>query len=435
MTSAGDAALDTGEGFIEASNGLVADEYRYDANGNITKDDNKGLTDIDYNILNLPRQVVQANGDVITYVYDAAGIKLAKTVDDGSPETTYYDGPFHYIGNTLQFIQTAEGRTQKSGTNFLYEYNLTDHLGNVRVSVDATGTVVQRDGYYPFGLTFNHSNVSPENDYKYNGFEEQKETGWYDYLARFYDPSLGRFLNVDPAADLMRRHSVYSYAFNNPVRFIDPDGMVPTDGYSEQGSHQAYDYHAHSQAASDSPVEVGGSKKKKKQNPKQKTTRSLKKAMTGDHVQDRLDNIVNEFEVEDFITSRTIFDLVGVSEEESSSDGDDTKDQRKIISQIDKIVKTEDGFTIMTKGGEDVVETLRIMQFDDDGNKEVVLELSLKIRNKSKVNISSTNKGGTKVDIDGVSVGKGFVRVAIPTIKINENKGSIFGIPFPINKQ
>ncbi|MDW3194247.1 MAG: RHS repeat-associated core domain-containing protein [Cytophagales bacterium] len=239
ITSAADAASDTGEGFIEASNGLVAGEYQYDANGNITKDANKGLTLIDYNILNLPRQVTEANGDVITYIYDAAGTKLAKTIDDGSPETSYYDGPFHYIGNALQFIQTAEGRARKSGTNFLYEYNLTDHLGNVRASVDATGTVVQRDGYYPFGLTFNHSNVSPENDYKYNGFEEQKETGWYDYQARYYDPALGRFLNVDPAADLMRRHSTYSYAFNNPIRFIDPDGMMPSDQADHHTDHLA----------------------------------------------------------------------------------------------------------------------------------------------------------------------------------------------------
>jgi RHS repeat-associated protein len=192
--------------------------------------------------------------------------------------TDYLDG-FQYVNHGLNFFPHAEGFVDVKGTNaegykYFYVYNYTDHLGNIRISYGfdpdtTTVKTLEENHYYPFGLKHTNYNTykrqfkkeDPQTDapptsipglvvfsikqvvpgemlvykYKYNGKEYQDELGlnMYDYGARNYDPAIGRWMNIDPKAEEDRRWTPYRYAYNNPLRFTDPDGMLENDATFE----------------------------------------------------------------------------------------------------------------------------------------------------------------------------------------------------------
>ncbi|MFO0330628.1 MAG: RHS repeat-associated core domain-containing protein [Bacteroidota bacterium] len=104
----------------------------------------------------------------------------------------------------------------------------SDHVNFLPLGEKNAGKENRID-YYPFGLTFNSytRENSTQQNYLYNGKELQDELnlGWYDYQARQYDPAIGRWMAIDPLSEVSRRWSPYTYCYNNPLLFVDPDGM------------------------------------------------------------------------------------------------------------------------------------------------------------------------------------------------------------------
>jgi len=247
VTDAATAAVTYYGAFQFTDGANVTTEYIYDKNGNLKKDYNKKIVDIQYNSLNLPDGLQFTNGNTVNYVYNAAGQQLSvthRTAIAGivipmtnvmqpltpanilATTSTDYCGNVIYENGTLGKILTGEGYITLSGATPTYHYFLKDHQGNNRVVINQNGTVEQVNHYYPFGGLFGESTAGGVQPYKYNGKELDRMHGLdlYDYGARHYDAALGRWFTVDPLAEKYYSISPYIYVAYNPVRFIDPDG-------------------------------------------------------------------------------------------------------------------------------------------------------------------------------------------------------------------
>lgn len=219
--------------------------YAYNKNGAMTYDPNKGMSVI-YNSLNLPQELL-INGQTARgknyYTYTATGAKLqVRHLSDPTLQTvpvagTSADSKYKvqnttdYIGNKIYengvLNKTLIDNGYIEGNN--YYFYVRDHLGNNRIVASATGSVIQRNNYYPFGMSFGEESGEEQGkqNFKYNGKELDKEHGLnqYDYAARFMDPGMIRFTSVDPHAENYFSWSPYVYVGNNPMRLVDPSGM------------------------------------------------------------------------------------------------------------------------------------------------------------------------------------------------------------------
>jgi len=171
--------------------------------------------------------------------------------------------------NAPGWVSTPHGRFVYVNDGWQNEFHLRDHLGNTRrvVMEEDTGTLatLQQNHYYPFGMlnpslsTSNTIGALKDNRYLYNGklersgnpdpsgeFNDDFDLNWYvypvfigNYGARFYDAQLARFHTIDPLAEKYSFQSAYVYAANNPIRYIDFNGLGPDDPSKRQKKAEA----------------------------------------------------------------------------------------------------------------------------------------------------------------------------------------------------
>ena len=226
-----DGAMDFHDGANEE------EEYDYDANGNLTKDLNKGISRITYDWNNLPREVIFTSDATTRYTYDASGRKLQAEYTKINSATEMeisiipsvplvetdiidYQGDNIYRNGALERTLTPNGYI----VNDTVYYYVKDYQGNVRSVVREDGAVVESNEYYPYGGLF--TATPSAQPYKYGSKELDRTHGldWYDFGARMHDAMLTRWGTIDPFAEKYYTFSPYIYCAANPIKFVDPTG-------------------------------------------------------------------------------------------------------------------------------------------------------------------------------------------------------------------
>ena len=241
----------------------MAVEYTYDRNGNMTSDLNRRISSVSYNRQNRPARIKHSGGtETFTYLPDGTKRERTALGKDWSLSRTEYRGNLVCADDSLKYILFDGGLIAMDGSSPEYLFFLRDHLGSVRVVARSDGKVVQVNHYYPYGMAYASGRMSGNAEahpveggvsvaggsleiggetggmelarpgasqpYRFLGNElyTSNSLGLYDFSARMYDPSLGRFLSVDPMAEGYRHLSPYAYCAGNPAVYVDKDGQV-----------------------------------------------------------------------------------------------------------------------------------------------------------------------------------------------------------------
>ena len=224
----------------------------YDANGNITRDDSRGISKISYHdYLDLP-STIKIGGRENYHRYRPDGIKsyrqdrhsvmttvasvdsLGNTIYTQKPTTKVttrnYIGDFIKTGNYTWEVPTDDGHIFIDTRNKIrtHYYYVRDYLGSTRAVVDTAGLLLQTMNYYPSGVPFSRMEQEAITDRLHTGkpFLDMSGLGYYDNNARFLDILTGGFISRDALAGSYPHLSPYANCANNPLIYIDPTGNV-----------------------------------------------------------------------------------------------------------------------------------------------------------------------------------------------------------------
>ncbi|NVJ21002.1 VCBS repeat-containing protein [Myxococcus sp. AM011] len=236
----------------QAQFGAESFTYEYDHRGNqIASRDAQGalVRAVQYTSFNLPESVTSSSGTVL-FDYDASGTRVRKRSADGLDETVYLGGLYQRRkqGLTTTHILSipspegviAEVSWDEGSSTESTRYFLNDPQGSPDTVTDASGTVLERIKYEPFGARRQSSNLAQAFTSGhfgarrgFTGHEHDDELSLINMRGRVYDPRLMKFLSVDPVIaepGSAQAHNAYAYVLNNPTRYTDPSGFTPHGG-------------------------------------------------------------------------------------------------------------------------------------------------------------------------------------------------------------